>query len=112
MRSRELEPSDGGLTAVPTDDSPGERVGLGRPLHSQLVASRANDTKRVTIRACGPFAGEEGSAWPPATAGCLLTAHAMRAILATIVSRELVRRLEQGVAHARVAAVAGVGRGP
>jgi hypothetical protein len=31
VRPSELEPGDDGTAAVPADDLPGERVGLGRP---------------------------------------------------------------------------------
>jgi hypothetical protein len=71
----EPEPGDGGIAAVPADDLPGERVGLGRPGHSQLIASRSNNAKRVPTRACGP-APEVGLAWRPVAAWCWLTAHA------------------------------------
>jgi hypothetical protein len=71
----EPEPGDGGIAAVPADDLPGERVGLGRPGHSQLIASRSNNAERVLTRACGP-APEVGLAWRPVAAWCWLTAHA------------------------------------
>ncbi len=46
VRSAQPEPRDGGIATVPADDLPGERIGLGRPLHPQLITSRPNDTKR------------------------------------------------------------------
>jgi len=73
--SGQLEPGDGGIAAVPTDDLPGEGVGLRRPGDSQLITSRPNNAEGVTPRACGTAAGEAGSAWMPATAGCWLAAH-------------------------------------
>ncbi len=73
--SGQLEPGDGGIAAVPTDDPPGEGVGLRRPGDSQLITSRPNNAEGVTTRACGTAAGEAGSAWMPATAGCWLIAH-------------------------------------
>jgi hypothetical protein len=44
VRSAQLEPGNGRIAAVPADDLPGERIGLGRPLHPQLVMGRSNDT--------------------------------------------------------------------
>jgi len=76
VRCRKLEPGDGGIAAVPADDLPGERVGLGGPLDSELITSRPNDAEAIPTRACGTAAGGAGSASMPATAGCWLTAHA------------------------------------
>jgi hypothetical protein len=74
--SAELEPGDGGLAAIPADDLPGERVGLGRPGDSQLITSRPNNAEGIATRAGGTALGAAGRASMPATTGCWLTAHA------------------------------------
>jgi hypothetical protein len=76
VRSAQCEPGDGGVAAVPADDSPGEGVGLGRPGDSQLITGRPNYAEGVTTRACGTAPAGVGSAGMPVTAGCWLTAHA------------------------------------
>jgi hypothetical protein len=96
VRTGELEPGDGGIAAVPADDLPGERVGLGRPGDSQLIMSRPNKAEGIPTRACGTAPGGAGSPWMPAAAGCWLTAHADASDPSDDPSpRELVRRLEQ-----------------
>jgi hypothetical protein len=52
-RSAQLEPVGGGTAAIPADDLPGERVGLGRPGDSQLITSRPNNAEGIPTRACG-----------------------------------------------------------
>jgi hypothetical protein len=47
VRSAELEPGDGGVTAIPADDLPGERLGLRRPGHSYLITSRPNKAEAI-----------------------------------------------------------------
>jgi len=76
VRPAELEPGDGGIAAVPADDLPGERVGLGRPGDSQLITSRPNNAEGIPTRACGTPLGGAASPWMPVTTGCWLTAHA------------------------------------
>jgi hypothetical protein len=96
VRSGELEPGDGGIAAIPTDDLPGERVGLGRPGDSQLITSRPHNAESIPTRACGTALGGASSAWMPVTTGCWLTAHADASDPSDDSStRELVRRLEQ-----------------
>jgi hypothetical protein len=76
VRSAQLEPGDGGTAAIPADDLPGERVGLGRPGDSQLITSRPNNPESIPTRACGTAPGGAGSARLPVTAACWLSAHA------------------------------------
>jgi len=92
--SAELESGDGSIAAVPADDLPGKRVGLGRPGDSNLITSRPNEAEAIPTRAC-PTAPEVGSAWRPDTACCWLTAHVDANDPNDDHSlRELVRRLE------------------
>ena len=96
VRSGELEPGDGGTAAVPTDDPPGEGVGLDRPGDSQLITSRPNNAEGFPTRACGPASGGAGSAPRPVTTGCWLTRHADASDPSHDPSpREPIRRLKQ-----------------
>ena len=95
VRSGELEPSNGGIAAVPADDLPGEGVALGRPDDSQLITRRPNNAEGIPTRPCGTAPGGAASAWVPATAGCWLTAHADASDPSDDpLPRELVRGLE------------------
>jgi hypothetical protein len=75
VRSAELESGDGDIAAVPADDLPGERVGLGRPGDSQLITTRPNNAEGIPTRAGAAAPGGGGSASMPLTTGCWLTAH-------------------------------------
>jgi hypothetical protein len=75
MPSGQLEPRDRSIAAVPADDPSQARVGLGRPLHPQLITRRPNDTNAIPARDLGTAPQEAGSAGMPATADCPLTAH-------------------------------------
>jgi hypothetical protein len=101
VRPCELEPGDRGIAAVPTDDPPGEEVGLDRPGDAQLITSRPNNAEGIPTRACGPTPGGAGSAWMPVTTGCWLTGHADASDPSHDPSRrEPARRLEQRPAAA------------
>jgi hypothetical protein len=96
VRSAELESGDGDIAAVPADDLPGERVGLGRPGDSQLITTRPNNAEGIPTRAGAAAPGGGGSASMPLTTGCWLTAHRDASDPSDDPSpREPVRRLEQ-----------------